>query len=216
MAINTCKSCKCKCQIITIQCIIEGNNQLSLDLDIGKIQAALDSAQRLWVLPLMGNTCFDELCAALDDNQQNGTAIPQIWIDFVDEVTPFLTAATEYVYIQKHGRAPINKKGIIFDENFKVSSFREYLSLIKQSVDLEYELFTQWLDSSRANYACLPEVTVDTCKPDFADSSIFETTSGNNRFDVHRHPDYDKFYDFPNRRYPGHYFDGGSSGKKLY
>lgn len=196
-----CKSCRCKCLIVSLRCILEADNQLNQSLDLEKIKAALDKAQRLWIIPLIGNTCFNELCAALDDFQKNGTVIPVIWEDFTEEAIPFLAAATEYLYVSKHARAPLKKDGLIFSEDFKVTAFNDYMILLKANVELEYDLLKKWVTKNKANYPCLPVEEESLCEDTATESySLFETTSGNNRFDFHQHPDRDKLYDFPSRR----------------
>lgn len=194
-----------------MQCIIEGPNQITMDFDLEKVKSALDTAQRRFLKPLIQESCFDEMCAALLDNVQNGTAIDAKWTTLQDEATPFLVAATAYYFTRQIARARLTPDGLKFDENFKISSAKEYVAELKEDMESEWDVFVEWWEANKTNYDCHTVTETDECCPEtYEDFDAFETTSGFNQYDNHAHPNFDKLYDNKRIRRTGgkpHYGD---------
>ena len=204
MAVTLCRTCRCKCHLISLQCLLESDTVLSQELDNDKILGALDTVQRLYILPLLGD-CYDLICTALQENFDNGTAIPDEYSNLIEALTPYLISATEYQYAKKNSFGKLTQAGVIMDENLKVSLVKEWLAGLKEDRDLHYIFVETYLETNADGLTCLPvKEDLGDCYQELDVDLPFETTSPTNQLDYHVHPDEDKYYDYPMKRYDQH------------
>lgn len=171
-----CVKCKSKCLIIPLSCIFDGLTVLNSDLDLDKVKAALDVAQLTYLYPIMGKECFDELCAALDladlpDSDENYTALPEYWEEFIDQATELLVVATEYVFASRVGFGLLKKSGFLVGDNFDKEVFSNLLQSRKSELLALQEILKDWLYENRDTYDCYKYVYA-SCDDDYDDDSF--------------------------------------------
>lgn len=159
MSRPTCTTCKCPCLILSLKCLYEGTSLLHAGLDSDKVYAFMDSAQLTHIKPILGDTCFTELCTALNNSRLATTdpdyaALDTTWQTLIDEFTELLVVATEFMYLTRMSFGKITKHGLhLVDIDMDV--FKMMLQGRKAELRALKANAKQWLEYNSTTYTCV-------------------------------------------------------------
>ena len=135
---------------------------LNSQLPSKSVLAAMEVAQRNYVLPIIKTACMDSICAAITDLEDNNVALPDWVEDMLTEMEDLVRVATEYVYISRRGRASLGKEGLVLPE---IKDFDEFVKNLRTSLDESISSFKTWVDDRKAEgHECL--VGDAPCEPE--------------------------------------------------
>lgn len=166
MSIRTCASCKCPCQLITLNCFFSSFTALSQDdISTDKLIFLIDQAQSEYIEPILGD-CFDELCTAISNSELDITNVNYApldikWETLIHRLTPLLVVGVDKLYHTRYGLTKITKERVEYDkvapENVKTKQW-SLSGEVKR-----YEAYLQeWLCANAQTYPCL-DVTCNKC-----------------------------------------------------
>jgi hypothetical protein len=143
----------------------------------------MDSAQRLYIESIIGESCMTELCAALDASELDPgdpgyAALTANQETFLNKIEPVVITATELLFFQKFGMSKITAKGAQYQENW-LSSYHKYqYDTIESVLDSEIAYFQKWYDENCGFLDCYvcPD-TDSTCEDDDITADILWTTT---------------------------------------
>ncbi len=159
---SKCRECAGGCYVIPESCLYAGGTMFTEGLVKSRdVLPYMQEAQRIYLggNNMLGRDCLTDLCAAINEYETNGTAIPAKWADVIREVTPLLVAATEYLFFRKRGMIRVVQDGLLkFDTTDEGARalYSDMLKGMQASVADGEKAFMEWLDDNRAAYACLP------------------------------------------------------------
>lgn len=167
-----CTNCKCPCLLISLKCLIEEATILNATLDSSKLTSFMDKAQKDYIMPIIQEECFSELCTAvgkdnLPPSHEDYEALPEKWSELLSQVRELIISGTEYLYVSRRGYGFMNDEGFNFKED--VEYMKELTAPLKAEVEALQNNLRSWLEDNSEQYSCYVKPLSSYCEEDEED-----------------------------------------------